>query len=1161
MKRLISFIIIITSGYIGFGQFNEANIWVFGRRAGLNFNFPDGPQPYLEVSDNFITQEGCASIANINGNLMFYTDGQSVWNKNHETMENGTGLNGDFSSTQSGIIVPKPNDPNIYYVFTVPYQGDPVGLNYSVIDISLNGGLGKVVQKNIQLEKGTPVTEKVTAMKHANNEDIWVVTHKWETYKVIGGDTAFFPSDTLLAYLVTENGVQTPPVISKAGSKVGGNSLNTVGYLKGSPSGDRLAMGVFHSDYYQLFDFDPYTGAVSNPITFTGFKRAYGIEFSPNSRYLYLSEEDDFDVLKMHIYQYDLLAGDSNAIKNSGLYIGFTTNNYFIGRGALQVGPDQKIYIARANLPYLAVINNPNLRGAACEFDPEGIWLGATSYRTSLYGLPTFIQTYFAPPTFDYDHICNGDSTEFWITSDITGYISILWSFGDGGTSNELNPKHQYPDAGNYVVTLEVTYQSTERTAEEVITILTKPTANFNYQPYCFGSPTQFNDLSVSNGGSITQWYWDFGDGNSTVKNPQHTFSTPGQHFVHLTVTTDNGCVSTVKTLPVNQIPPPSVSGTPTGPVEMCENSPNSSYQTIGAGDAVSYQWNISPSNAGIISGTGKNATVDWNNTFSGNASITVTSINQCNEAGPPSNPLQVTINALPSVYAGADQDILYNTSTTINDATVTGNGPFTIYWMPADSLLDHTVVKPTTVVLRTPNYFTMTVTDNNQCNEEDEVFIDIYGGPLGVTVHTAQDSICLGGQTQLVANAFGGSEEYEYDWTCNPNPDGWSSSLKSPTVSPDTTTTFTVTVFDGFNSRMASILITVVKPPVVNAGEDQTVAWGTPAQLDGSAHGGAGRYSWYWTPADSVNNPYIPKPETRPVLSPYSLYLRVTDYLGCESSDNVFVQFEGGPVSSSPIATPDTVCDGETTELVSNPAGGTGGYKNFLWQPDSLIVNPTSQNAVTKPLHETTTFTVYLEDGNGFPTGGQVTVTVNPLPEINLFPEAGSILNDSTVAVCVYDTIILRPYIGEQEVSYLWSNGSTDDTLQVQTTGIGFDIQTHGVRIEILETGCYDEEKVTIIFTYDECVGIDEPDKDTYMFTYPNPASGITNLVTKGMEGRFDLELQDMKGLVVRKGTLHLRPEHPQTHQIDLSGLHPGIYLVRLLNSNRLYINKVLIR
>ena len=93
----------------------ENNIWYFGDKAGLDFNSGNP----VNLTDGAInTIEGCASISNPSGQLLFYTDGIKVWNRNHQIMPNGADLSGNSSSTQSGIIVPKPNSNTIYYLFT-----------------------------------------------------------------------------------------------------------------------------------------------------------------------------------------------------------------------------------------------------------------------------------------------------------------------------------------------------------------------------------------------------------------------------------------------------------------------------------------------------------------------------------------------------------------------------------------------------------------------------------------------------------------------------------------------------------------------------------------------------------------------------------------------------------------------------------------------------------------------------------------------------------------------------------------------------------------------------------------------------------------------------------------------------------------------------------
>src|SRR5699024_8437741 len=110
----------------------EASNWYFGNKAGLNFE--DCQDPSVLTDGQLVQEEGCASISDSEGNLLFYTDGQVVYNANHEIMPNGTGLLGDQSSSQSAIIIPKPGDETSYYIFTTDKEAGSDGLNYSVVD-------------------------------------------------------------------------------------------------------------------------------------------------------------------------------------------------------------------------------------------------------------------------------------------------------------------------------------------------------------------------------------------------------------------------------------------------------------------------------------------------------------------------------------------------------------------------------------------------------------------------------------------------------------------------------------------------------------------------------------------------------------------------------------------------------------------------------------------------------------------------------------------------------------------------------------------------------------------------------------------------------------------------------------------------------------------
>lgn len=237
----------------------QANIWYFGQKAGLDFNV-GSPKPL--TNSLMATNEGCAAIADENGNLLFYTNGVYVWNKHHEQMPNGFRLMGHRSSTQSAIIIPKPGSKTVFYIFTTDLQSQTYGLRYSEVDITVNGGNGSVVRKNIFLT--SPITEKVTAVKHQNNQDIWVIAHKWN-------------SDAFVAFLVTANGVTKQSITSNIGTVHRGSSKGAIGCLKASPDGRKIAMASWRDfNRFEVFDFDNSTGKLSNRINLEPFPEAYG---------------------------------------------------------------------------------------------------------------------------------------------------------------------------------------------------------------------------------------------------------------------------------------------------------------------------------------------------------------------------------------------------------------------------------------------------------------------------------------------------------------------------------------------------------------------------------------------------------------------------------------------------------------------------------------------------------------------------------------------------------------------------------------------------------------------------------------------------------------------------------------------------------------------
>lgn len=526
-----------------YGQ-KQGNIWFFGEGAGLDFNGsaptpisggqiygnPQGPMDHLY-------NEGCATISDSSGNLLFYSNGEKVWNRNHQIMPNGDGLYGHYSATHAAYIVPKPLSDSLFYLFTLDgmQRNLQYGLRYSIINMCLDGGLGDVIpgKKNIPLLQ--PASEKIVAIYHTNGKDIWIVSHEFFT-------------DAFFAFLLTETGI-TDTVISNTGSVHIGllNYFNGtgagIGQIKATSDGNKIAL-VFSnapSPVGELFDFNNVTGIISNAISLDVDGAVFGVEFSPDNSKLYITS------LLGGLHQFDITAGGgtSFAINASKIQI----DQAGCSERGLQLAPDGKIYMKRC-IPdnhYLSVVNNPNATGNLCDYVNSAI-----DFDTVQTGIPpTFIQGYqYNNETYDCDTVCdefnNSISLDFEIDSvtcnnSNNGVIKSVvasnyppleyfWSDeNDNVFSHDSIVSNMAP--GTYF--LKVVDQNNCVMRDTIILSNPNP-LNFDLGPDDTICNTLFQSIDA---GNYTKYIWSTGD-TTRVINIQLS----GNYSV--TVTDSNGCLS-----------------------------------------------------------------------------------------------------------------------------------------------------------------------------------------------------------------------------------------------------------------------------------------------------------------------------------------------------------------------------------------------------------------------------------------------------------------------------------------------------------------------------------------------------------------------------------------------------------------------------------------
>jgi hypothetical protein len=406
----------------------ESYSWYFGANAAVTFDTPDG-EPVALDNSRVNTLEGVSSISDSTGKLMFYSDGVRVWNSLHKVMNPDTAMHGHFSSTQSALIVKKPGVNSIYYIFTVdagqyfdeidPNQPENKGLCYTIIDAELNNGLGEIVEINKLIKK--PAAEKLSATIHYNNQDLWIVSHEWN-------------SDKFISVLLTDQGIEDV-ITTSVGLNYNGPPIRSIGQLKFSPCGTKLAVAINEYDNVELFSFDNLTGKIYNPISIrTPFRYSnYGVEFSPNGNKLYVS-----DFTNRSIYQYEVSELNTDKINLSGHKIYHDKNRAVLG--ALQIGPNGKIYVALLNSTYLDVIENPNLTGDECNYRTDAVRLASEkSSAKSLYGLPNMSQGYFFMKSNLRDTtVCAGDNLIIDpVTNVLFNEMTFIWKGPNGYSSDE----------------------------------------------------------------------------------------------------------------------------------------------------------------------------------------------------------------------------------------------------------------------------------------------------------------------------------------------------------------------------------------------------------------------------------------------------------------------------------------------------------------------------------------------------------------------------------------------------------------------------------------------------------------------------------------------------------------------------------------------------
>ncbi len=424
---------------------------------------------------------GSSTIADKNGNLLFYSDGLNVYNNQHQIMENGGGLRSCAARTncttyQVVLIVPNPAAAHLYYLF----QNDVYinGLFYSIIDMSQNNGKGKVIQKNIQIRDKIGQGMAVTIASDC--QSYWLLTNDW------------VKPGYYYAYKITPAGIQ-PPIESSFFIK-GGQDVNM--YITFSNQGNKVT--TIENTFFQnnssretslLYDFNQQTGKLTNRINFNDYTSSFfgTVSFSPDGTKIYATSTIRNGI---GLFQLDLSSNNETQIKASAIKI--AEDSYFSATTIFHAANNGKLYFFKNNQNvgnnknFVDVINLPNFRGVACNYQKNVFEITPTTIPSYGYGFeyinnPIFPSNFLGGvyKDFSFSQPCNTLTVNFAATSpNINDTYS--WNFGDGTTATIQNPIKTYTQAGTYIVKLKIGACEFNKTVivQKLATINLKPTLN-----------------------------------------------------------------------------------------------------------------------------------------------------------------------------------------------------------------------------------------------------------------------------------------------------------------------------------------------------------------------------------------------------------------------------------------------------------------------------------------------------------------------------------------------------------------------------------------------------------------------------------------------------------------------------------------------------------
>ncbi len=1064
------------------------NKWYFGGQAGIDFNnFPATP-----LTDGVMwASNGSSSISNQYGNLLFYSNGESVWDASHAIMPSGSGLSGSQQATQAALIIPVPGSDTRFYLFYLShcyYDASsgvtaPGTLYYSEIDITLNGGLGDIVPGTKNTVLMTGMTEKLAATRHSDGCSFWVTAHE-------------FGNNNFQSWMVDYDGLNTTPVTSSIGRSHGDDPNSGEGQMKFSPNGSRIGLITSNPNsaqpppitpngtFVEVFDFDNSSGLVTSILLTdtSDLKSGYGCEFSPDNDKFYITHISPTMAGFENVEQYQVNLGTPAAnLASRTLLNSFVLFDCWACTGnGLQLGPDNLIYHAEQWLPQLHVITSPNSIGTAAGHTEKAFNLGG---GMSLSSLPNVISGMAGSVDFTYD--CTEDGVEFSFTTDMSNVSTILWEFGDGSTSTDFSPTHLYATNDTFDVKLKIfnICQCATITKEVVCPTCTggvgAPFANINVTPsgpVCAGTALTFTATDTSGGGTTPTFDW-LVNGVSTGTNsmtygPVSLNDGDNVSFVFTSslCTMQSDTFSTVVDIFPDEVPDVSIRASAD---TICANESVDFVvrDSIGGGTDPTFQWYLN----GTPVGTDANSYTVSSIQVGDSVSIRMTPNTLCPAPATDTDGLAIVIlpNDNPNVQIAPDVDsVCTGTMITFSVTDSTGGGTDPVF----DWYINGFPYAGDVNTVSDPGFIdgdsiSIVMTSNATCSsvlsDTASYVITIQSNATpNVTLTASATSICTGQSvTFSVTDSTNGGADPTFSWYVNGI---LAAGDQNTYTDPGLIDQDSVAVIMTSNSSCASpttdtgsVVITVgpaLVPQVQLTASDDTICPGqsvTFTVTDSTNSGTDPTFSWYINGvlAAGDQNTY-----TDPgLIDQDSVAVIMTSNSSCASpgtdtaSATITVLTSVAPnVSVSVDQNP--ICDGDLANFTVTDSTGAGTDPTFQWFINGVLVAGDQNTFSSSSLSDNDSVSVIITSNEACPS--PITDTANITMTVDSCAFSTNFTVDQT-SICVNDTVYFTATANGLVTgdSLLWDFGSGSVPLSGDTgTGpLGVVYTTSGLKDLVL--------------------------------------------------------------------------------------------------------------